>query len=491
MRAALLLLALVACRGSDAAPLVPVPDAPPAAIDTTAKRRTLELRIAGAPLGGGTFERVALPDGGVRLRSQVTLSLRLDNPGEPARTSEHEDVEEYGPDLRLRHARSVARENDVEERTEVTVAPDGVTVRAVAPAHEDERFFPIPPDLGNGFAAFEEMRAEALAGAALPLERRWAEIDAEQMMVSHQVLRLLERTTVSLPDGEVPVWRLEQLDVEDSSRTELWLDDDQLPLRLEMGVLEAAAPGLLEERPPGRISSYLKVDGRLDEAHPDRLRVHLLVDGADPSDPDAVLDSPYQEVTRTADGYQLVLAPRRATPGVVAPTRPVAPPPEFAGYLAPTPASQSDDPAIVALAREIAGDRRDSREVAAAITREVFFMLDKRDGVRGSATAVETLDARRGDCTEHAALTVALHRAAGIPARIASGMVIAELGGKTEAAYHAWTEVWLGEWVVMDAALGDLEVGANYIWFAYDEPGDPSGANSMSQLLGRTRVVLP
>ena len=49
------------------------------------------------------------------------------------------------------------------------------------------------------------------------------------------------------------------------------------------------------------------------------------------------------------------------------------------------------------------------------------FTLEKQSPEISDTTAVEILKERRGDCSEHAVLFVALCRAAGIPARRCSG----------------------------------------------------------------------
>ena len=58
------------------------------------------------------------------------------------------------------------------------------------------------------------------------------------------------------------------------------------------------------------------------------------------------------------------------------------------------------------------------------------------------------------------------------------------------AGYHAWSELWIGEWVVMDAALGTLDAGPSYLWIAYDEPNEPSRGMRIARLLGRTSIAI-
>ena len=77
-------------------------------------------------------------------------------------------------------------------------------------------------------------------------------------------------------------------------------------------------------------------------------------------------------------------------------------------------------------------------------------------GFGSSLTALESLS---GDCTEHTVLFIALARAAGIPARICSGVTFA----KDAFYYHFWPEVYVGTWVQMDPTLGQNIADATHI----------------------------
>jgi len=134
------------------------------------------------------------------------------------------------------------------------------------------------------------------------------------------------------------------------------------------------------------------------------------------------------------------------------------PPGAFTEALQPTSFCQSDVAEITAAAREIvAGERnawRAAKKIAAWVRREMTPNYDV-----GFATAKETFVRRRGDCSEYTVLTVALCRAAGIPARAAVGIMYA--GGIF--GYHMWPEVFVGQWVGLDAR-----------WYAVDaETGEP------------------
>jgi hypothetical protein len=132
---------------------------------------------------------------------------------------------------------------------------------------------------------------------------------------------------------------------------------------------------------------------------------------------------------------------------------------EFHLSLRPTSYCQSDDPGIMAAAREIVGEERNAwraaKRIALWVNREMTPNYDV-----GFATAKEILKNREGDCSEHTVITVALCRAVGIPARAAVGIMYA--GGLF--AYHMWPEVYVGRWVDLDAKwlAEDEETGELY-----------------------------
>src|SRR5262249_9054336 len=75
------------------------------------------------------------------------------------------------------------------------------------------------------------------------------------------------------------------------------------------------------------------------------------------------------------------------------------------------------------------------------------------------------LEKRAGDCGPHSTLTVALLRAAGIPARLVGGLMYSpSFGGSF--GQHAWVEVHMGPdgWVTLDPTTGEYEqAGATHI----------------------------
>ncbi len=135
-----------------------------------------------------------------------------------------------------------------------------------------------------------------------------------------------------------------------------------------------------------------------------------------------------------------------------------------AAELAPEPLIQSDDPRILSRARSVTAARADwsldPKRVAEQLTRSVFNSLDKEVTI-SVPSAVQVLESGRGDCNEHTVLYVALARALGLPARTAVGLVYVN----GAFFYHAWPEVWLGEWVAVDPTFGDYPADAAHIRF--------------------------
>lgn len=138
----------------------------------------------------------------------------------------------------------------------------------------------------------------------------------------------------------------------------------------------------------------------------------------------------------------------------------VPPPQRTRAELKPETFLEADHREIVALADRIADGSRDPRVIAQRINKWVYDSVRKEVTI-GIPSALHVLHTRVGDCNEHAQLYVALARAAGIPARVASGL--AYVDGKFY--YHAWPEVMLRGWVAVDPTFGQFPADASHIRF--------------------------
>ena len=123
---------------------------------------------------------------------------------------------------------------------------------------------------------------------------------------------------------------------------------------------------------------------------------------------------------------------------------------------------QSDDPLIVAQAKEAAGDETDPWKVAVALEAYVHRAVTMKDFSQALATASEVARNREGDCKGHAVYLAALARARKIPARVAVGLVY--MPQSQTFGYHMWTEVYVaGRWIGLDGTLAKGGIGGGHL----------------------------
>jgi transglutaminase-like putative cysteine protease len=124
-------------------------------------------------------------------------------------------------------------------------------------------------------------------------------------------------------------------------------------------------------------------------------------------------------------------------------------------WLKPEAYIESDHPSIVGLAAELtkgAATRWEATlRVGQWVHREIAYTIGDTPSARLA------LEKKKGDCGPHATLTVALLRAAGIPARLVGGLLYTPTFGGT-FGQHAWVEAHLGPagWVAFDPTTGEF-----------------------------------
>lgn len=95
--------------------------------------------------------------------------------------------------------------------------------------------------------------------------------------------------------------------------------------------------------------------------------------------------------------------------------------------------------------------------------------------------ALETLTHKRGDCNENAILMASFLRAAGIPARIAAGLVY--LNGRFY--YHAWNQVYLNQWISLDAIMEQFPADVTHIRLV---KGNPDAQMALLGMIGNIHI---
>ena len=173
---------------------------------------------------------------------------------------------------------------------------------------------------------------------------------------------------------------------------------------------------------------------------------------------DAAPNTKRQTLTPIADSDWMTLEVKRDAEPKAAVPYPIKSA-ELAPFLSSTLYVQADDPEIRAAAEKIVEGAEGAWEAAKRVSEWTHTYVKEKRFDRGYATAKETLDSQAGDCTEHTMLAVALTRAAGIPARIVSGVVWLKDG----FYYHFWHEAYVGEWIALDATLGQTPADARRI----------------------------
>lgn len=153
---------------------------------------------------------------------------------------------------------------------------------------------------------------------------------------------------------------------------------------------------------------------------------------------------------------------------------------------------QSDDPQIVALAQQAIGTATTDGDKAAAIERFVHGYIRQANFSQALATAVEVARTRQGDCTEYAVLVAALARAAGIPSRVAIGLVYTRSVGEPGYAFHMWDELYVdGVWIPYDATLGLGGIGGGHLKLSHTDLGDGNALAKfipVIQVMGRLTI---
>lgn len=152
----------------------------------------------------------------------------------------------------------------------------------------------------------------------------------------------------------------------------------------------------------------------------------------------------------------------------------------FAPDLATTPFVQSAHPRLRAQAEQILGSERDAVKAARLLLDWTYTTLAKEPSI-GMPTALEALDSKKGDCNEHAVLFTALARAVGLPARVAAGVVY--LDGAFY--YHAWADVWLGQWVAVDPVFRQFPADATHVKFIQ---GGPEEHLALLKVIGQVKM---
>ncbi|MCL6613407.1 MAG: transglutaminase-like domain-containing protein, partial [Firmicutes bacterium] len=137
---------------------------------------------------------------------------------------------------------------------------------------------------------------------------------------------------------------------------------------------------------------------------------------------------------------------------------------EFTPYLGDAQYITPSLPEVQALAREILAGERDGWAAVKKLVEWVYDFIEPAM-IPETLTTAQILSRKRGKCAEYAILFAALARAAGLPTRV----VLGERYQDNVWVGHMWNEVWLGEWVAVDASHNQVAPDALLLKFVHSD----------------------
>ena len=195
------------------------------------------------------------------------------------------------------------------------------------------------------------------------------------------------------------------------------------------------------------------------------------------------IDGFYQQVTGPDDEGAYVYTILRAEVSNGPVEIPQTYPDGVEACLLPEIDIESDNKQIQRTVDDILGDVTDPTRSVEIIMDWVYRNVEKR--LVDATSALDVLSTMEGECESHAKLYAALGRAAGIPTRVVNGIVYVE---EMEAfLFHAWNEVYLDEWVPVDAAFGQFPADVTHIKFA---EGGGAAVIDVVSLVGSIDVMI-
>lgn len=137
-------------------------------------------------------------------------------------------------------------------------------------------------------------------------------------------------------------------------------------------------------------------------------------------------------------------------------------------YLEDTPYIQPSNPEIKKIAEEIVGGEKNAWKAASKIRAWIYANMHTKGNIGILRSSVDVLHAKEGVCRDYAILCASIARSAGIPSKVAAGLIYWRNG----FYYHAWTEVYIGKWVPIDSTLAVDFVDATHIKLSEGEATD-------------------
>lgn len=422
-----------------------------------------EVRIGGARTGWShsVVRRVEAEDG-PRIETEETTQIEMARMGQKIRIEESSTTVER-PDGTLISIRKASKQSSAETIVEVTVAGEKAKVATTSMGTTREAEVAVPQGTVGPHRA-ERIVAE---GGSAPgtthvlklfLTDLGGPVVATSVVVGPESVEDIDGKATTLTRVDATMDKM-------PIKTSAWMTAEGKAVRTRVEMMGMVIESLrcsreralgegASEEPPVEVftSSLIRTDALIPHARTLDSALLALRSRREGAKLDSLFDERQKVESREEDGTLLLRVVRQVPAEGATGRRPLADPPaEMAKYLAATSMLQADDPMIRKATEEAVGAQTDAWKASQAIERWVHGAIAKKGMGVAFASALEVCRDREGDCTEHAVLMAAMCRAAGIPSRVAMGLVYVTgiFGG------HAWTEVWIqGRWYGLDATMG-------------------------------------
>ena len=371
-------------------------------------------------------------------------------------------VEYIGSDLTPRHFLSTSNESGLKQIEGRIV--DGIAhVKTTLNGETTESEIPVPPDTISEYTGVTSLLTQK--ELKIGDKRTFHMFIFDLLKPVKTEIEILGEETLTYQSEEKQVYVLRQtMDMMNGITAKLWIDREGVNYRTEVPLMglsmvttktdKDTALGGIEE-----VDVVLKTRILPSGKHPIPKAKHLEAEVKLPTENIAeVIMSTSRQKLKVNTTYAGKLSIQ--VPLVVAEDCLVLPIQNSeVEFLAASAYIQANHPDIQAKADEILKNEVNSWRAAEKLCRWVYASINDKKMSGGFASSLTVLQSLSGDCTEHTVLFIALARAAGIPARICSGIVFA----KDAFYYHFWPEVYVGKWVQMDPTLDQVIADANHI----------------------------
>ena len=143
---------------------------------------------------------------------------------------------------------------------------------------------------------------------------------------------------------------------------------------------------------------------------------------------------------------------------------------------------QSDDEEIIEVTQKVINGESDPLIASKKINKWIYKNI-KKSATVSIPNAKDVLKTKVGDCNEHAALFTAMARSAGIPTKTVLGTIYYE----DRFYYHAWNEVYVGQWIAVDSTYGQLPADATHVKLI---EGDISKSGEILKVVGKINIEI-